>query len=256
MSDAMIRTRELRKSFAHGAVDVLRGIDLVVEPGEIVAITGASGSGKSTLLHLLAALDRPTSGTIEVNGHDLNRLAAVNEFRRSIGLVFQLHNLVPHLEAGRNVELAMFGTGRSAGERARRAAELFDELQLSSVLHRAPPRLSGGERQRVAIARALANEPALLLADEPTGSLDAGSVDVVIGLFEQLRDAHGLTVVMVTHDTAVASRADRQLVLRDGRLTNRDEDAREHTRGGTGEGTTTTTTGGCDVHPGGAGDGV
>jgi putative ABC transport system ATP-binding protein len=247
VSEPVVRTSDLRKSFSRGSVDVLRGIDLVVERGEFVAITGASGCGKSTLLHLLAALDRPTGGTIEVNGHDLNHLGDVNEFRRSIGLVFQLHNLIPHLDAGRNVELAMFGTGRSAAERARRASQLFHELHLTEVLHRDPPRLSGGERQRVAIARALANEPSLLLADEPTGSLDAASVEVVVGLFEQLRGAHGLTVVMVTHDTAVASRADRQLVLADGRLTSRHE---HHQGGGSDEGTEAEPAGGRGHHDG------
>lgn len=247
MSEPVVRTSGLRKSFARGSVEVLRSIDLVVERGEFVAITGSSGCGKSTLLHLLAALDRPTGGTIEVNGHDLNHLGNVNEFRRSIGLVFQLHNLIPHLDAGRNVELAMFGTGRSAGERARRAAQLFDELHLTEVLHRDPPRLSGGERQRVAIARALANQPSLLLADEPTGSLDAASVEVVVDLFEQLRSAHGLTVVMVTHDTAVASQADRRLVLAEGVLASRHE---HHQEGGSDEGTEVAPAGDRSRHDG------
>jgi len=214
----MVEATGLSKTFDRGRVIVLRDVDLTVAAGEFVAITGASGCGKSTLLHLLAALDRPSSGTIRVNGRDLDHMHDVNRFRRSIGLIFQLHNLLPHLEAVHNVELAMFGTHRSAAERRKRALELLEALHLGHAAHRAPARLSGGERQRVAIARALANEPALLLADEPSGSLDADSLDVVMNLFDQLRAEQGLTVVMVTHDAAVAARADRQLVLRAGSL--------------------------------------
>ncbi|MDO8364914.1 MAG: ABC transporter ATP-binding protein [Actinomycetota bacterium] len=219
MSEApMIEAVGLRKTYDHGRVEVLRDVHLTVEPGEFVAISGASGSGKSTLLHLLAALDRPTAGTVRVNGHDLSgRVHDVNGYRRRIGLVFQLHNLLPHLAAARNVELAMFGTHHSPSERAQRAVALLDDLQLGYAVHRSPARLSGGERQRVAIARALANEPKVLLADEPTGSLDAGSIEVVFELFDSLR-AKGLTIVMVTHDSAVAARADRQLTLNQGTL--------------------------------------
>jgi ABC-type lipoprotein export system ATPase subunit len=201
-----------------GAVHVLRGVDLTIATGEWVSITGPSGCGKSTLLHLLAALDRPTDGTIMINGRDLDHRRDLNRFRREIGLVFQLHNLIPHLDAIRNVELAMFGTHRSPGERHERAVALLEEVQLGDVLHRPPSRLSGGERQRVAIARALANDPALVLADEPTGSLDADSVEVVLDVLARRQAESAMTVLMVTHDLAVAGRADRTLVLRDGKL--------------------------------------
>jgi putative ABC transport system ATP-binding protein len=208
---------DLHKRF--GTVDVLSGLDLEVAAGEFVAISGASGGGKSTLLHLLAALDRPSSGRIIVNGHDLAALRFVNRFRREdVGIVFQLHNLLPHMTAGRNVEVAMFGTHRSARERAHRAATLLDELGLAHAVDRAPSRLSGGERERVAIARAIANDPHVLLADEPTGSLDPEAAETVLDRLDRLRREHGTTLVMVTHDPNVADRADRHLRLTDGRL--------------------------------------
>jgi putative ABC transport system ATP-binding protein len=199
-------------------VTVLREIELTVQRGSFVAITGASGCGKSTLLHLLAALDRPTTGTICIDGCDLAHRHDLNRYRRSIGLVFQLHNLLPHLAARENVELALFGTHRSAGERREVAGAMLDRLGMGATAERAPTRLSGGERQRVAIARALAGEPTLLLADEPTAHLDHDAVDVVLTLFDRLRSERQMTVVMVTHDATVAAAAERRLELRDGRL--------------------------------------
>jgi putative ABC transport system ATP-binding protein len=201
-------------------VEALRGVDLTVDVGELVAISGPSGGGKSTLLHLLAALDRPTSGRIVVDGQDLGRLRAVNRFRREdVGIVFQLHNLLAHMTAARNVELAMFGTHRSARERTQRAIEILDDLGLGDVRDRTPTRLSGGERQRVAIARALVNDPRVVLADEPTGSLDPGASAIVLETFERLRSERDTAVVMVTHDADVAGRADRRLHLEHGVMT-------------------------------------
>ena len=217
----MIECAGVHKNF--GDVSVLRGVDLTVDRGEFVALSGSSGGGKSTLLHLLAALDRPSSGSIVVNGHDLSRRHDVNRYRRlEIGLIFQLHNLLPRMTASRNVELAMFGTHHSSAERTARAAELLTRLDLGHAVHRSPTRLSGGERQRVAIARALANEPEIVLADEPSGNLDADSTALVLDLFAELRRDHATTVVMITHDRAIADTADRHLVLSDGVLVTAD----------------------------------
>lgn len=216
-----IRVRELRRYYDGGAVHALDGVDLQVRRGEWVAVTGPSGCGKSTLLHLLAALEVPTSGSIEVFGQDLASLRSPASFRRTqVGLVFQLHNLLPQLTAEQNVEIAMFGSASGRRERLRRARRLLADVDLAGRETRVPTRLSGGERQRVAIARALANDPALLLADEPTGSLDSVSVELVIDLIRGLRRQRGdLTVVVVTHDPRVAEAADRIVHMHDGRVT-------------------------------------
>ncbi len=215
--DSIIECRGVTKRF--GDVQVLEHVDLVVRRGEFVAVSGGSGSGKSTLLHLLAALDRPTAGEIWVNEHDLARMLAPNRFRRSeIGLVFQMHNLLPRLSASENVQLAMFGTGRRGRERRARSLELLEQLGMGQLAHRTPPRLSGGERQRVAIARALANNPDILLADEPTGNLDPAASAQFLDLVRGLRESAGLTVVIVTHDQAVAAGADRRVRMVHGRL--------------------------------------
>lgn len=216
--------RGLVKTFDRGKVRALDGVDLDIVPREFVAITGPSGSGKSTLLHLLAALDRPTAGEILVEGRSLARRGDLDRYRREeVGLVFQLHNLLPHLTIAQNVEIAMMGTHRSHHEQRARARELLDGVDLGGRVHARPPALSGGERQRVAIARALANEPRLLLADEPTGSLDSRSVERLLELLARLRDERGLTIVMVTHDADVAAVADRTVTIRDGRVSEPDE---------------------------------
>jgi len=224
----VIEAIEVRKEYAGGAVHALDGANLRVEAGEWVAISGPSGSGKSTLLHLFAALDRPTSGTVMVNGQDLQQLRGVDGYRRHVvGLVFQLHNLLAHLDARRNIEVAMFGTNRSRAERRARADLLLAEVQLDGKAARTPPQLSGGERQRVALARALANEPTVLLADEPTGSLDPASVQQTVELFDRLRREHHTTIVMVTHDPEVAAAADRNVTILDGRIVGLSGVARE-----------------------------
>jgi putative ABC transport system ATP-binding protein len=199
-----------------GPVEALRGVDLSVEYGETVAITGPSGCGKSTLLHLLAAIDSPTSGSVVVGGRDLARIRDLSEYRRSeVGLVFQFHDLLPQLPAHLNVELPMFGTHRTARERKDRAAALLVDVGLPDCGDRLPTELSGGERQRVAIARALSNEPEILLADEPTGSLDSASTEHFLALLSRLGEG-GMTIVMVTHDAGVAAHADRVVAMRDG----------------------------------------
>jgi putative ABC transport system ATP-binding protein len=218
MSELAICARGLRKSFEDGRIRALTGMDLDVMPGEFIAIVGPSGCGKSTLLHLVAALDTPDEGSIVVAGHELGERRDLAHYRaHHIGIVFQMHNLVPTLTAGENVQLPMFELGLRSHERRERAARLLAAVGLEARESTRPPRLSGGERQRVAIARALANEPEILLADEPTGSLDSESGRRVLELLDQLRRSRGLTVVLVTHDAAVAARADRVVGMLDGR---------------------------------------
>jgi len=206
----------VRKSFEGGRVPALRDVSFRVEPGELVVLTGASGSGKSTLLNLIGALDRPDAGSIFVGRQRLDALGNPSEYRAAtIGFVFQAHNLLPTLSASENVQVAMFGRRRRR-EREARARELLAEVGLAGRAEARPVVLSGGERQRVAIARALANEPAVLLADEPTGSLDSATGWQVLDLLEQLRAQHGMTILLVTNDDEVAAHADRRLRLRDG----------------------------------------
>lgn len=205
-----------RKSFEDGRVQALRDVSFSVDPGELVALTGASGSGKSTLLNLLGALDTPDAGSIEIDGRPLGELGDASRYRaETVGFVFQSHNLLPTLTAGENVQIPMFGR-RPRREREARAAELLREVGLEDRLGTRPAVLSGGERQRVAIARALANEPRLLLADEPTGALDSVTGKHVLDLLDRLRRLHGMTIVLVTNDDDVAAHAERTLRLSDG----------------------------------------
>jgi putative ABC transport system ATP-binding protein len=216
---AAIDVRDVRKTYDRGVIVALAGVSFTVSKGEFVALTGPSGGGKSTLLQLLAALDSPDAGRIVVSGHDLTRLHDADAFRRSeVGLVFQLHNLLPHLSAAQNVEIAMFGTHRGRHAEHDRAYSLLEEVGLGGKGHRRPAQLSGGERQRVAIARALANDPRVLLADEPTGALDTKAVQQVLALIQHLRATRDLTTLLVTHDPLVASAADRVIHIRDGRV--------------------------------------
>ncbi|MDA8297839.1 MAG: ABC transporter ATP-binding protein [Actinomycetota bacterium] len=218
----------VRKYFDAGAIKALDGLDLSVARGESVAVSGPSGCGKSTMLHLIAALDTPTSGMIRVGGQDISLEHDLARYRRAhIGLVFQLHHLLAQLSARQNVEISMFGTGQSSRKRRERARSLLADVGLSGSGERSPTRLSGGERQRVAIARALANSPELLLADEPTGSLDEASVDLILELFKRLRaERPELTIILVTHDARVAASADRIVALRYGRV--EDDDLGRH----------------------------
>ena len=218
MSEPVIEAIGVTKRFEGGRITALAGLDLRVGCGEFVAITGRSGCGKSTLLHLLAALDRPTSGEIRVNGHSLQGLDLDRYRRHEVGLVFQLHNLLPHLTALQNVAVATIGAGLRYRAQLARAEELLAEVGLADRARQRPPKLSGGERQRVAIARALANRPTLMLADEPTGSLDTESVADVLSLLARLRAEHGMTILMVTHDRLVAEAADRVVRMVDGRV--------------------------------------
>ena len=218
----MIEVRDLEKVYLMGEekVAALSGVSLTIDRGEYAAVVGPSGSGKSTLMNILGGLDRPTAGDYlfegeKVDGYDDDGLAAFRNQR--IGFVFQSFQLLPRLTAQQNVELPMVYGGVSPGERRARAAELLDRIGLGSRLTHRPNQLSGGQQQRVAIARALANEPSLLLADEPTGALDQATGQDVLGLFESL-NREGLTVVVVTHDQDVAGRAHRRIAFRDGKV--------------------------------------
>lgn len=220
----------LTKHYA-GSVVALDHVDLTVRRGETVAITGPSGCGKSTLLNLIADIDTPTSGKVIVGGQDLASIRHVNRYRRDkVGLVFQFHNLLPQLPVTANVEIAMFGTHRSRHERRYMAYELLAAVDLEGREQRLPTELSGGERQRVAIARALANEPELLLADEPTGSLDSASSRRVLDLFQRL-GREGMTMVIVTHSASVAAVSDRVVQMRDGRVVDHADDGGSASQG-------------------------
>jgi putative ABC transport system ATP-binding protein len=209
----------LSRSFEDGRISALVDVSFRVEPGEFVAVTGPSGCGKSTLLNLIGALDRIDSGSIVVGGEHVERLADPARYRGTVvGFVFQFHNLIPTLTALENVQLPMLGRGQPRGERVGRALRLLEEVGLSHRRSAYPPTLSGGERQRVAIARALANEPRLLLADEPTGSLDSATGDQIVEVLHEVRRQRGTTILLVTNDPHVAEAADRILRIRDGQI--------------------------------------
>jgi putative ABC transport system ATP-binding protein len=216
-TDPAIRTTSVGKRYGHHWA--VRDVTFEIRPGELVGLVGPSGSGKTTLLNLLAALETPDTGSVMVNGHELRRhTRGLSKFRRSeIGIVFQLHNLIPRLTAQQNVEIAMFGTHHRREARRTRARELLEKLDLVDRAGAIPPMMSGGERQRVAIARALANEPPVILADEPTGSLDTRSANVIMDTFDDLV-ANGGTVLAVSHDPRLIDRTHRQLTLVDGSL--------------------------------------
>ena len=225
--EPVIEVRGVTKTYEKGLIPALNGADLTVRQGEFVAIVGKSGCGKSTLLHLIGALDRPDAGTIRINGRDLAHEHDLSRYRaREIGLIFQLHNLLMTLTASENVQVPLFELGMSARDRRRRANELLALVGLAGKEHHLPTELSGGERQRVAIARALAAEPAILLADEPTGNLDSDAGHRVLELLEELRRRTGLTIVMVTHDPDVAEHADRIVRMLDGRVAGEAQPAR------------------------------
>jgi ABC-type lipoprotein export system ATPase subunit len=207
------------KTFDRGQTRALDGATLSVDRGEFVAIVGPSGCGKSTLMHLVAAMEMPDSGTITVDGRDIERLADISRYRaEEIGLIFQLHNLLPSLTASENVQIPMFAGTLSAPQRRARAAVLLSLVGMEGKEDKLPTQLSGGERQRVAFARALANDPPILLADEPTGSLDSRTSMNMLDLLEQLQRDRGLTIVLITHDSNVAARADRVINMLDGRI--------------------------------------
>ena len=222
-SNVVYDLRNVSKTYALGgrAVHAVRDVDLTIARGRLVAIAGPSGSGKTTLLQLIGALDRPTAGEVVFEGRDIARLrdGELSELRlHAFGFVFQQFNLIPTLTAAQNVEVALAPSGARADDRRATVTRLLDSVGLGSRTDHVPGRLSGGEQQRVAIARALANEPHVLLADEPTGNLDSTTSAEIMDLLLSLSGDGGRTVLVVTHDNDVASRAERVLHMRDGRL--------------------------------------
>jgi putative ABC transport system ATP-binding protein len=220
----MYKLTNVTKDYPKGreTVHALRGVNVEIPDGEWMAIQGPTGHGKTTLLQILGGLDRPTSGSVDFDGRDLARTreAQMTKVRASsIGFIFQTFNLIPTLSAQENVETALVPLGVSGASRRARAAEALNSLGLGDRLRHLPGELSGGQQQRVAIARALVKEPTVLLADEPTGNLDEDTRDEIIGLLEKLWQDNGLTMVIVTHDSSIARRAQRLGTMRNGKLT-------------------------------------
>jgi len=220
----VIHMRDIVKTYYIGQpneLEILHGISLTVHTGEFVAIVGESGSGKSTLMNVIGALDRPTSGTYALDGEEVDTLddAALSRIRnKKIGFVFQSFNLIPRVSALENVEVPLLYAGVPAKERRERAMELLSMVGMQDRADHQPNELSGGQNQRVAIARAMANDPAILLADEPTGALDSETSHLVMDLFHQLHEERGKTIVLITHSKELAAETERIVTLSDGRI--------------------------------------
>ncbi len=222
----MIEIKSVTKSF--GSLQVLKGIDLRIEKGEIVSIVGPSGAGKTTLLQILGTLDKPDSGSVVVDGIETSMLSTnkLSEFRNThLGFVFQFHQLLPEFTAIENIMIPAYIAGMKPKETRNRAEELLEFMGLSDRATHKPNELSGGEKQRVAVARALMNNPAVILADEPSGSLDSKNKEELHKLFFELRDKFGQTFVIVTHDETLATLTDRTIHLKDGRIVGEDSEA-------------------------------
>ena len=223
MSELLLKTEELGKAFKMGGrtIRALSEVSLQIKKGDFISIMGPSGSGKTTLLNMLGCLDKPTKGKVVLDGKDVTKVSEKNLYkirRHKVGFVFQTFNLMPYLNAIENVELPMEGTKKSRDEKKQRARELLKLVGLSEREDHRPHRLSAGEQQRVAIARALANNPSIVLADEPTGNLDAKTKYEVIRLLGKLNNEQGTTIIIVTHDSQIAAHAGRMLFLNDGKL--------------------------------------
>jgi putative ABC transport system ATP-binding protein len=223
MTKPIVEAVDVKKTYMLGKVPVeaLRGVNLKVETGEFISILGPSGSGKSTMLNLIGALDKPTSGTLLIDGVDIGKLNdnQLADLRRRIGFVFQFFNLIPRLTALDNVELSMSIADMNRAERKKRAEELLGLVGLSDRMKHKPAELSGGQQQRVAIARALSNNPKFLLLDEPTGNIDSKTANEVVGLIKKLNVENGVSIIMVTHDQHLAREARRIVQMFDGEIT-------------------------------------
>lgn len=215
----MIKASSIHKSY--GTLDVLKGVNIEIKKGEVISIVGASGAGKTTLLHILGTLDRANKGTLEINGINISSLSdkKLAEFRnKNIGFVFQFHHLLPEFTALENVCIPAFIAGISTADAEKKAKDLLSFLGLAERMDHKPSELSGGEQQRVAVARALVNNPAVVLADEPSGNLDSATAKELHQLFFTLREKFGQTFVIVTHNEELANMADRKLVMKDGNI--------------------------------------
>ena len=222
----VVDMKKVYKSYEDGKIKALNGIDLTITEGEFVSIIGPSGSGKSTLLNMLGALDIPDSGSITVAGRDLSSNKKLNEFRaKEIGFIFQLHNLILNISVAENIEIPMYTQKMSSKEMRSRALKLLDDVGLGDKADIKPNKLSGGERQRVAIARALANDPSIILADEPTGSLDSKTSNKILKQLIDLHDTKNVTLIIVTHDMDVAKLADRVIEVLDGEIISAGDDS-------------------------------
>ncbi|MDZ4171196.1 MAG: ABC transporter ATP-binding protein [Methanobacteriaceae archaeon] len=218
-SPNVVEIQNLKKCFDNGKICALNGLNIEIKEGEFVSIIGPSGSGKSTLLNMIGALDKADEGNVIVAGNDLINKKDLSDFRsKEIGFIFQLHNLIPNLSVVENVEVPMYEGKLSGKEMRKRSLKLLDYVGLSDKIKRKPTELSGGERQRVAIARAMANKPAIILADEPTGSLDSKTGQMILQRLKELHEKENVTLIMVTHDMNVASLADRTIKVLDGKI--------------------------------------
>ena len=226
LSDNVIEMKNIIKSFYIGTenqLDILKGIDIDVKNGEFLSIVGASGSGKSTLMNIIGALDRPTSGEYFLDGSNINELSddELSDIRnKGIGFVFQTFNLIPRSTALKNVELPMLYAGIDKKKRIEKAKELLELVDMGERMTHLPNELSGGQKQRVAIARALANDPSIILADEPTGALDSETGRLVMDLFHKVHEMEGKTIVLITHNSELADETERIITVRDGKIVN------------------------------------
>ncbi|WP_160687920.1 ABC transporter ATP-binding protein [Clostridium sp. C2-6-12] len=224
MSEYIIEMKDITKSFYIGSpnqLNILKGIDINVKEGEFVSIVGSSGSGKSTLMNIIGALDRATSGNYILDGTNINEISdnGLSEVRnKQIGFVFQTYNLIPRSSALKNVELPMLYHGMGRKERKERAEELLELVGMKDRMSHQPNELSGGQKQRVAIARALANDPSIILADEPTGALDSSTGRLVMDLFHKVHEEEGKTIVFITHNNELAEETQRIITLKDGNI--------------------------------------